>query len=76
MQAQPNEQQFDDFARTVRRHQQDVAGDDGQSLLDRQRKNRRARIFESPESGMFVLSGEFDQITGARIATAPLRPPV
>ncbi|MCY3851425.1 MAG: DUF222 domain-containing protein [Acidimicrobiaceae bacterium] len=65
-----NDQQYDEFARTVKRHQQDVAEDDGQSLLDRQRKNRRARIFESPESGMFVLSGEFDQITGARIATA------
>ncbi|MXW62435.1 MAG: DUF222 domain-containing protein [Acidimicrobiaceae bacterium] len=65
-----NEQQFDDFVRTVKRHQQDVADDDGKSLLDRQRKNRKARFFESAETGMFVLSGEFDQITGARIATA------
>ena len=65
-----NEESFDEFARTVKRHQQDVADDDGQALLDRQRKNRKARIFESPESGMFVLSGEFDQITGGRIATA------
>ena len=65
-----NTQPFDEFARTVKRHQQDQADDDGQSLLDRQRKNRKARIFESPDSGMFVLSGEFDQITGARIATA------
>ena len=48
----------------------DVAVDDGQSLLDRQRKKRKARIFESYDSGMFVLTGEFDQITGARIATA------
>ncbi len=64
------EQPFDEFARTVKRHQQDVADDDGQSLLDRQRHNRKARIFESPDSGMFVLTGEFDQITGARIATA------
>ena len=63
-------QPFDEFARTVKRHQQDQAVDDGQSLLDRQRKNRKARIFESSDSGMFVLSGEFDQITGARIATA------
>ena len=63
-------QSFDEFAKTVRRHQQDQSPDDGQSLLDRQRKNRKARIFESPESGMFVLSGEFDRITGARIATA------
>ncbi len=65
-----NTQPFDEFARTVKRHQQDQADDDGQSLLDRQRKNRKARIFESPDSGMFVLTGEFDQITGARIATA------
>ena len=61
---------FDEFARTVKRHQQDRADDDGQALLDRQRSNRKARIFESSESGMFVLTGEFDQITGARIATA------
>ena len=65
-----NTEPFDEFARTVKRHQQDQAVDDGQSLLDRQRKNRKARIFESADSGMFVLSGEFDQITGARIATA------
>ncbi len=61
---------YDEFARTVKRHQQDRADDDGQALLDRQRSNRKARIFESSESGMFVLTGEFDQITGARIATA------
>ena len=64
------EQPFDEFARTVKRHQQEVADDDGQGLLDRQRSKRKARIFESSDSGMFVLSGEFDQITGARIATA------
>ncbi len=64
------EQPFDEFARTVKRHQQDVADDDGQAVLDRQRSNRKARIFESADSGMFVLNGEFDQITGARIATA------
>lgn len=64
------QQGFDEFAKTVRRHQQDQSKDDGQSILDRQRKNRKARIFESPETGMFVLSAEFDQITGARIATA------
>ncbi len=61
---------FDEFARTVKRHQQDRADDDGRASLDRQRSNRKARIFESSDSGMFVLTGEFDQITGARIATA------
>ncbi len=64
------QQDFDEFAKTVKRHQQDQSRDDGQTILDRQRKARKARIFESPESGMFVLSAEFDQITGARIATA------
>ena len=61
---------FDEFSQTVKRHQRDVADDDGQAVLDRQRSKRKARIFESSDSGMFVLSGEFDQITGARIATA------
>ncbi len=65
-----NSKPFDEFAQTVKRHQQDVSDDDGQSLLDRQRSKRKARIFESSDSGMYVLSGEFDQITGARIATA------
>ena len=65
-----NTEPFDEFARTVKRHQQERADDDGQALLDRQRRKRKARIFESAESGMFVLSGEFDRITGARIATA------
>ncbi len=61
---------LDEFTQTVKRHQQEMADDDGQAVLDRQRSRRKARIFESAESGMFVLSGEFDQITGARIATA------
>ena len=65
-----NKQSFDTFARTVKRHQQEVSADDGESIVERQRKSRKARIFESSDSGMFVLSGEFDQITGARIATA------
>ena len=64
------EQPFDEFARTVRRHQQVRSGDDGQARLDRQRKRRTARVFESHDTGMFVLSGQFDQITGTRIATA------
>ena len=64
------EQDYDEFVKTVRRHQQDCAEDDGQTILDRQRTRRKATIFESPETGMFVLSGQFDQITGTRIATA------
>ena len=65
-----SEQGFDEFTRTTKRHQQEVATDDGESIVERQRKNRKARIFESSDTGMFVLTGEFDQITGARIATA------
>ena len=63
-------QNYDRFAKTVKRHQQDQSGDDGQALLERQRQRRSARIFESPETGMFVLSAQFDRITGTRIATA------
>ncbi len=61
---------FDRFAKTVKRHQQDQSGDDGETLLERQRRCRSARVFESPETGMFVLSAQFDRITGTRIATA------
>lgn len=64
------DENLDRFLKTVKRHQQDQSTDGGQTLLDRQRERRTARIFESPETGMFVLSAEFDQITGARIATA------
>jgi len=64
------DENFDQFAKTVKRHQQDQSADGGQALLERQRRRRTARIFESPESGMFVLTAQFDQITGARIATA------
>ena len=60
---------YDKFAKTLRCHQQEKSDDDGQSLLDRQRENRTARAFVSRESGMFVLSGEFDHMTGSRIDT-------
>ena len=63
-------QTFDQFAKTVRRHQQAQSEDDGQALLDRQRQRRTARIFQSPDTDMFVLTAQFDSITGARIATA------
>ena len=63
-------QTFDQFAKTVRRHQQAQSADDGQALLDRQRQRLTARIFQSPDTDMFVLTAQFDSITGARIATA------
>ena len=60
---------FDKFAKTVRRNQQEMSDDDGQSILDHQRVNRTGRAFTSRETGMFVLSGEFDPMTGARLET-------
>ncbi len=63
-------QGYDQFAKTTRRHQQEMSDDDGQSIHDRQHNNRTARAFTSRETGMFILSGEFDPVTGAKIDTA------
>ena len=63
--AQP--QGYDEFRRTVRRHQADRNGDDGQSLLERQRQDRSGRVFTSTETGMVVLNAHFDPIAGAHI---------
>lgn len=60
---------YDKFAKTLRHHQKEMSDDDGQSIFDRQRENRTGRAFVSRETGMFVLSGEFDPTTGARIDT-------
>ncbi len=63
-------ERFDDFAKTVRQHQNEQADKDGVSILERQRKKRFAKAFESPETGMLVLNAQFDQITGAKIMAA------
>ena len=63
------QQGYDQFAKTMRRHQQEMSDDDGQSIHDRQRNNRTARAFTSRDTGMFVLSSEFDPTTGAQIDT-------
>lgn len=63
-------QPYDQFVRTVRKQMRELAEDNGQSILDRQCDRRTTRMFESREDGMFVLSGEFDPITGNRIALA------
>ena len=63
-------QSYEQFARTVRRHQADVSIDDGKSLLDHQREQRSGRVFTSSDNGMVVLSAEFDPITGAQLASA------
>lgn len=62
------EQNYDEFEKTLRRQQQDLSGDDGQSILDRQKQKRTARIFSSRDTGMLILSGEFDPVTGEHIA--------
>ncbi|MCY3576088.1 MAG: DUF222 domain-containing protein [bacterium] len=60
---------FDQFAKTMRRHQQEMSDDDGMGILENQQSRRSARAFLSRETGMFVLGGEFDPITGAHIDT-------
>ncbi len=60
---------FDQFSKTMRSHQQEMSDDDGMGILEKQRSRRTARAFLSRETGMFVLSGEFDPTTGAHIDT-------
>ncbi|MCQ3812725.1 MAG: DUF222 domain-containing protein [Acidimicrobiia bacterium] len=60
---------FDQFAKRMRRHQQEMSDDDGMGILEKQQERRSARAFLSRETGMFVLSGEFDPTTGAHIDT-------
>ena len=60
---------FDQFSKTMRSHQQEMSDDDGMGILEKQKNRRTARAFLSRETGMFVLSGEFDPTTGAHIDT-------
>ena len=62
------EQTYDDFEKTLRRQQQDLSGDDGQAILDRQKQKRTARMFNNRDTGMSILSAEFDPTTGQHIA--------
>ena len=59
----------DAFARTVRRHQAAADGDDGLARFRRQRRARRAALFEG-DDGMWILSGRFDPVAGAAMAAA------
>ncbi|MDE0318817.1 MAG: DUF222 domain-containing protein [Acidimicrobiaceae bacterium] len=59
----------DEFRRTVARHVAEVSRDDGASLLERQRQQRSARVFTSRDNGMVVINGQFDPVTGARLAS-------
>ncbi|WP_419842978.1 HNH endonuclease signature motif containing protein [Candidatus Poriferisodalis sp.] len=61
---------YDEFRRTLASHVADRSGDDGASLLERQRRQRCARVFTSRVNGMTVVNGQFDPITGARIRAA------
>ena len=61
-------ERIDDFSKTMRRHQQEMSGDDGQAILEAQRKRRTSRMFKSGDTGMFVWNAEFDPTTGQHIA--------
>ncbi len=63
-------QTYDELARTVKRQQHELSGDDGQSIHDRRRQRRCARLFQSGDTGMYVLNAELDPVTGSHIAGA------
>ena len=61
-------QTYDELARTVKRQQHELSGDDGQSIHDRRRQRRCARLFQNGDTGMYVLNAELDPVTGSHIA--------
>ncbi|MCY3963170.1 MAG: DUF222 domain-containing protein [bacterium] len=61
-------ERIDDFSKTMRRHQQEMSGDDGMAILEAQRNRRTSRMFKSADTGMFVWNAEFDPTTGQHIA--------
>ena len=61
-------QTYDELAKTVKRQQHELSGDGGQSIHDRRRKKRSARLFQNGDTGMYVLNAEFDPVTGSHIA--------
>lgn len=63
-------QDFGTFSRTLRDHQHEQSGDDGKSLLAKQRERRSLSFFKSPDDGMFILNGKFDPVAGNRIEAA------
>ena len=63
-------QTYDELAKTVKRQQHELSDDDGQSIHDRRKQKRSARLFQSGDTGMYVLNAEFDPITGNHIAGA------
>ncbi len=63
-------QDYGVFSKTVRDHQHEQSGDDGQSNFERQRAQRSLGFFVSPDDGMFILNGRFDPVAGSIIETA------
>ena len=63
-------QPVDVFAHTARRHAQQRSGDDGMSVLERQRRDRKAWIRTDRGTGMTVFHAQLDPITGARVKNA------
>ena len=61
---------FGTFSRTLRDHLHQQSGDDGKSLLAKQRQRRDLSFFKSIEDGMFILNGRFDPEAGNRIEAA------
>ena len=62
-------QTYGDFSRTLRDHQREQAGDDGQGQFDRQRHQRNFGIKQGGD-GMYELFGRFDPLAGNRIEAA------
>lgn len=63
-------QTYDELAKTVKRQQHELSGDDGQSIHDRRKQKRSARLFQNGDTGMYVLNAELDPVTGNHIAGA------
>ncbi len=61
---------FGTFSRTLRDHQHEQSGDDGKSLMAKQRERRSFSFFKSFDDGMFVLNGRFDPVAGNRMEAA------
>ena len=61
---------FGTFSRTLRDHLHEMSGDDGKSLLSKQRERRKMSFFKSPDDGMFIINGRFDPVAGNRMEAA------
>ena len=57
---QARREDFGTFSRTLRDHQHEQSADDGKSLFAKKRERRSLNFFKSPDDGMFILNGRFD----------------